>query len=190
MLRDLILKNRSYRRFQEDFPISIDTLKELVDLARLSPSAANQQQLRYFLCSDAPTNEAIFSCCSWAGYLLDWKGPKEGERPSAYIIVLGNTLFSHHVNIDLGIASQSILLGAVEKELGGCCIASVQKDKLHACLDFPEDLDILLVIAIGKPIETIVLDEINDEDDDIRYWRDANDVHHVPKRKLEDIILT
>jgi nitroreductase len=188
MLRDLILKNRSYRRFYEDEKISRDTLLELVDLARLSPSAANQQQLRYYLSNDPENNEFIFSCCSWAGYILDWNGPKKGERPSAYIVIMGNTLFSHHVSIDLGIACQSILLGATEKGLGGCPIASVQKDKLHAEMEFPEDLEILLVIALGKPLEKVIIDPMP-EGDDVRYWRDNEGVHHVPKKSLEEIII-
>ncbi|HNX00408.1 MAG TPA: nitroreductase family protein [Candidatus Cloacimonadota bacterium] len=187
-LRDMILKNRSYRRFEQSEEISKDTLLELVDLARLSPSAANQQQLRFYLSNDPELNDFIYSCCSWAGYLLDWNGPKEGERPSAYIIILGNTLFSHHVSIDLGIASQSILLGAVEKGLGGCCIASVQKDKLTAAIEFPEDLEILLVIALGKPKEKVIIEPMSDPDD-VRYWRDKNGDHHVPKRSLNEIII-
>lgn len=187
-LRDLILKNRSYRRFDENADLKKSDLIDLVDLARLSPSAANQQQLRFYISDDREMNDFIFSCCSWAGYLLDWDGPKPGERPVAYIIILGNTLFSHHVSIDLGIASQSILLGAVEKGFGGCCIASVQKDKLHAAMEFPEDLEILLVIALGKPKEKIVIEPMP-ENEDIRYWRDDKGVHHVPKRSLEEILI-
>ncbi len=188
MLKDLVLKNRSYRRFYEDEEITRETLLELVDLARLSPSAANQQQLRYYLSNEQETNDFIFSCCSWAGYILDWSGPKKGERPSAYIVILGNTLFSHHVSIDLGIASQSILLGAVEKGLGGCCIASLQHDKLQMGMEFPEDLEVLLVIALGKPLEKVIIDPMPDGDD-IRYWRDKEGVHHVPKKSLNEIII-
>jgi nitroreductase len=189
MLRDLVLKNRSYRRFHEEHEISGEILLELVDLARLSPSAANQQQLRFYLSNNPEINEFIFSCCSWAGYILDWSGPKQGERPSAYIVIMGNALFSHHLMIDLGIAAQSILLGAAEKELGGCCIASVEKDLLHETLEFPEDLEILLVIALGKPLEKVVLDTMSEKDEDIRYWRDKEGIHHVPKRSLDDIIV-
>jgi len=187
-LKDLILANRSYRHFEQNFSISQQTLLELVDLARLSPSAGNKQPLRYILSFDANTNSGIFPSLSWAAYLKEWPGPEEGERPSAYIIILGDTRISPTILCDHGIAAQSILLGAVEKGLGGCIIASIKKDDLQKELDIPEHLDILLVIALGKPREKIRLEEVKD-DDDIKYWRDEQGVHHVPKRSLEEIIL-
>lgn len=188
MLADLILKNRSYRRFYEDAAISLDTLRELVDLARLSASARNGQPLKYALCCDRTTNAAIFSTLAWAGYLTDWPGPVEGERPSAYIVVLGDTTISQSFGVDHGIAMQSILLGATEKGLGGCMIGSVQRERLRAILGIPEQYEILNVVALGKPKETIVLDPVA-PDGSIKYWRDAQQVHHVPKRRLEDLIV-
>jgi len=188
MLADLILKNRSYRRFYEDAAISLDTLRELVDLARLSASARNGQPLKYALCCDRTTNAAIFSTLAWAGYLTDWPGPVEGERPSAYIVVLGDTALSQSFGVDHGIAMQSILLGATEKGLGGCMIGSVQRERLRAILGISEQYEILNVVALGKPKETVVLDPVA-PDGSIKYWRDAQQVHHVPKRRLEDLIV-
>ena len=187
-LKDLILANRSYRRFEENFTISQQTLLELVDLARLSPSAGNKQPLRYILSFQPERNSRIFAFLQWAAYLTDWPGPAEGERPSAYIIILGDSRISPAILCDHGIAAQSILLGAVEKGLGGCVIASIKKDELRKELDIPEHLDILLVIALGKPREEIRLEEVKDNGD-IKYWRDEQGVHHVPKRSLEEIIL-
>jgi nitroreductase len=126
-LRDLVVSNRSYRRFHEDVPIDCEVLKELVDLARLSASGANLQPWKFMLLCDADRNALVFPHLGWAGYLKDWPGPAEGERPSAYIIVLGDTEIRKAVGCDHGIAAQSILLGATEKGLGGCMIASVQK---------------------------------------------------------------
>ena len=188
MIRDLILKSRSYRRFHQEVAIERDTLKELVDLARLSPSAANLQPLRYILVSDPQHNATVFTCLSWAGYLKDWPGPAEGERPSAYIVMLGDNEVSSSIDCDHGIAAQSILLGAAEKGLGGCIIASVQKQKLREALDIPARYEILLVLALGKPRETVVVDEI-ESTGDIKYWRGDDDEHHVPKRSLEELIL-
>jgi len=187
-LKDLILANRSYRRFDEKSNISRETLLDLIDLARLSPSAGNKQPLRYFISFTADTNTRIFPCLSWAAYLKEWPGPEEGKRPAAYIIVLGDSRLSPTILCDHGIAAQSILLGATEKGLGGCIIASIKKDQLRKELDIPEHLDILLVIALGKPRETVRLEDVND-DGDIKYWRDEQGVHHVPKRSLEEIIL-
>ena len=188
MIRDLILKNRSYRRFQEGAAIDLQTLRELVDLARLSASASNRQPLKYILSCEPRKNALIFPHLAWAGYLEDWAGPAEGERPSAYVIILGDTAVTREFYCDHGIAAQSILLGATERGLGGCMIASIQRNKLRAALQIPERFDILLVLALGKPKERVVLETVGPAGD-IKYWRDADAVHHVPKRALDDIII-
>jgi len=188
MIRDLILKNRSCRRFHQT-PVSRKTLEELIDLARLSPSAANKQPLKYILSCNKRKNNQVFPNLAWAGYLIDWGGPAEDERPTAYIIMLCDTEISKSVSADQGIAAQSILLGAVEKGLGGCIIASIHKQDIRKALDIPLKYEILLVIAIGEPKETVVLETVGAEGD-IKYWRDKDSVHHVPKRKLKDIILS
>jgi len=188
MIADLIRKNRSYRRFYQNHTVDGKILEELVNLARLSPSAANLQPLKYILSVHSETNARIFECLAWAAYLKDWKGPPEGERPSAYIIILADTTISKTVDCDHGIACQSILLGAREAGLGGCIIASVNREKLSAILEIDPGYKIMLAIALGKPREEVVI-EAAKPDDSIRYWRDAKDVHHVPKRNLNDIIL-
>jgi len=189
MIADLIRKNRSFRRFHQNHALDAETLTDLVDLARLSASAANLQPLRYVLSVDSQKNSQIFSCLGWAAYLKDWKGPKEGERPSAYIIVLSDSEKANDfVGYDCGIASQSILLGAREKELAGCMIASINRQQLRSLLNIDARFKILLVIAIGKPKEEVVIESVG-SDDNIRYWRDSDSVHHVPKRNLKDIII-
>ncbi len=189
MLKDLVLKNRSYRRFHQEVPISLDDLKELVDLARQSASAANRQPLKYILSYQPEMNARIFQYLAWAGYLKDWGGPKEGEKPAAYIIMLGDKKITQTFGCDHGIAAQSILLGATEKGLGGCIIGSVRRIELSQELHIPEQYEILNVIALGKPKEQVVIEAIG-EDGDIKYWRDEQGIHHVPKRSLEEIILS
>jgi nitroreductase len=188
MFRDLILANRSYRRFKESERVSMETLCALVDLARCTPSAANLQPLKYSLSCDPARNAEIFPCLAWAGYLKDWPGPEAGERPAAYITILGDTELAAKPAIDCGIAAQSILLGAVEKGLGGCMIGSIDRERLRAVLAIPARFDILLVIALGKPAEKVVLEPLP-EGGGIQYWRDASGVHHVPKRALEEILI-
>ncbi len=187
-IKELILKNRSYRRFHQHEQIDKSLLEELVDLARLSSSAGNLQPLKYILSNQTDKNEVIFQHLKWAAYLKDWNGPVEGEKPSAYIVVLGDKEIATNYLWDHGIACQSILLGACEKGLGGCMFGSVNKKGLAEKLAIPEKYEILVVIALGKPKEKVVLDDL-DETGDIKYWRDENSVHHVPKRKLKDIIL-
>lgn len=187
-IADLVRENRSCRRFHEDHAVSLETLKELVDLGRMSASTANLQPLKYILSCDSKTNADIFSCLVWAGYLKDWPGPAEGEKPAAYIVVLGDTGITQDVGCDHGIAAQTIMLGAREKGLAGCMLGSINRKLLRDLLDVPEHLKILLVLAIGKPKEEILLEAL-EPDGSIRYWRDSEDIHHVPKRKLEDIII-
>jgi nitroreductase len=188
MLKDLIQKNRSYRRFYEDVPIPVEKLKEFIDMARLSASARNAQSLKYIISNDPAVNKKIFPMLAWAGYLKDWPGPVEGERPSAYIIMMNDTSLAINYFCDDGIAAQSILLCAVENGFGGCIIASVLRDELARLLNIDEQYKIIQVIALGKPKEKVVIEKVG-SNGDIKYWRDEQQVHHVPKRALEDIIL-
>ncbi len=187
MLKDIILTSRSYRRFYQDHEVTDDVLRELIDLARLSPSARNAQPLKFIISNSAEKNQKIFKHLTWAGYLTDWDGPEEGERPSAYIIVLLDTGIADNQYCDDGIAIQSIRLGATEKGLGGCIIAAIDKEQLRKDLDIPDRYRILYVLAMGKPKETVVIE--NMKNGDFRYWRDKNETHHVPKRDLDELIL-
>lgn len=187
-IRSLIQKNRSYRRFHQEKKISKETLMDLVDLARLSASGANLQPLKFILSCTPDRNEKIFPVLAWAGYLEQWAGPSEGERPSAYIIILGDTTITKSFGCDHGIAAQSILLGAVEKGLGGCILGSINKKDLQKALNIDSKYETLLVIALGKPAEKVKIEPIK-ADDDIKYWRDKKGIHHIPKRSLKKIIV-
>jgi nitroreductase len=189
VLQDIVIRNRSYRRFHQEQSVSRKELRGLVGLARLSPSAANRQPLKYILSCDPKVNAAIFVHLGWAAYLTDWPGPSEGERPSAYIVILGDTTIAADFWCDHGIAAQTILLGATEMGLGGCMIGSVNKKGLSEVLRIPEHHEILLVIALGRPKEEVRIEEVGPKGD-IRYWRDEKGVHHVPKRSLSEIIIT
>ncbi len=188
MIEDLIRKNRSCRRFHQDHKVEVQTLEDLVNLARLSASAANLQPLKYTLSCNQEINARIFSCLAWAAYLKDWPGPKEGERPSAYIIICNDTGISKNIDCDHGIAGQSILLGAREKGLAGCMLGAINRKKLRGILQLPLHLKILLVLAIGNPKEVVTIETVK-PDGNIQYWRDDINIHQVPKRSLNDIIV-
>ncbi|MEA3308307.1 MAG: nitroreductase family protein [Chloroflexota bacterium] len=189
MLRDLIRKNRSYRRFDQQVKIAEATLRELVELARLSASGANRQPLKFVLSATAAQNARIFPCLHWAGYLRDWDGPAAGERPTAYIVILGDTEINESCGVDHGIAAQSIMLGATERGLGGCILGAVEREALREVLALPARYEILLVLALGKPVEEVVIESVP-ESGDIKYWRDEAGVHHVPKQSLAELILS
>jgi nitroreductase len=183
----LVTATRSFRRFDESHRITIETLEHLVNLARLSASAANRQPLRFLLYNTPEDCARIFPKTAWAGYLKEWNGPGPGERPSGYIIILGDRTVTEGFGVDPGIAAQSIMLGATASGLGGCMIASVRRDLLREELSVPDRYEILLVLALGKPVEKVVIDDIKDED--VKYWRDEDGIHHVPKRRLDELIL-
>jgi len=187
MLKDLIRKNRSYRRFDQHVPVPMELLREMVDAARLSGSARNMQPLKYMLFNTPEDCTRIFPTTAWAGYLKAWPGPEEGERPTAYIVQLGDLELTDDWWCDDGIAAQSMMLTAVEKGFGGCIIGSVQREKLRSILSIPERYKIIQVLALGKPAEKVVIDEA--KDGDITYWRDDQEVHHVPKRSLDELII-
>ena len=193
MLKDLIIKNRTYRRFYEDVKISKEDLRYFIELARLSSSPRNRQSLKFYFSNEEEKNKQIFETLSWAGALPNWKAPKEGERPAAYIIILGDNSVlpkvkkSYH-EIASGIVAQSIMLGASEKGFGGCMIAAIKSKQLKETLQLATHLDILLVLAIGKTKENIILTEMP-KDGNYNYWRDENQNHFVPKRSLAEIIV-
>jgi len=187
-LTTLIRKSRCYRRFKEDHFIPGKTLRELVRLAQYSPTGNNMQPLKYWLSNSPEMNELIFPTLGWAGRLKEWHGPKEGERPSAYILILGDTDILLNFGVDHGIAAQSMMLGAAKKGLGGCMIGSANRERLQEALGIPEQYKILLVLALGYPAETVVTEPVG-EDGDIKYYRDEDDIHHVPKRSLDSLIV-
>jgi nitroreductase len=188
MFRDLVAQTRSRRRFDESHPVPLSLLRELIELARLTPSAANAQPLRYVLSSDRDINARIFTHLRWAAYLRDWNGPPEGERPAAYIVITHDLELTHSLDCDHGIAAQTILLGATELGLGGCIIGSINKEAIASELQIPARYEIMLVIALGKPIERVQVEPLGSSGS-TRYWRDSEGLHHVPKRSLEECIL-
>jgi nitroreductase len=186
-IRDLVTKTRTYRRFDESYKVEYKTLEQLVALARLSPSGANRQPLKFLIINEPKDCIRIFPYLAWAGYLNDWPGPETGERPSAYIIILGDTSIAGSFGVDHGIAAQSIMLGATEEGIGGCIIGSIKREELSAELKLSRQYEILLILALGKPVENVIIEEL--KNGDVKYWRDNNKTHHVPKRNLDELIL-
>lgn len=187
-LMELVRKTRSYRRFDESKSIEMATLRDLVELTRFVATGSNMQPLKYRLSADPETNAKVFATLAWAGYLTDWKGPESGERPTGYIIMLLDPEIRKEPGADHGIAAQTIMLGAVERGFGGCMFGSIRKKELKATLAIPDPLEILLVLALGVPVERMVLEDVG-ADGSIKYYRDQDRAHHVPKRLLDDIIV-
>lgn len=187
-IKELVYKNRSYRRFHQEMAIADSTLLSLVDLARMSPSGRNLQPLKYRVISDAITCEKLFPLLAWAGYLKDWPGPEEGERPSGYIVMVEDSSISAESALDQGIAAQSIMLGATEMGLGGCMIGSIKRKEISELLGLADTLKPVLVLALGVPQEIVTVEPMP-VNGDVKYWRDEHQGHHVPKRLIADILL-
>lgn len=187
MLEELVRKSRSFRRFHQDHVVSREDLVSLVELARFCPSGANIQPLKFLPVVGGSADKKVFPHLKWAGYLEDWDGPVQGEHPSAYILILLDTKISTNPFVDHGIMAQTILLGAVERGLGGCMLLAFDRKAVAEGLGIPERYEPLLVVALGKPRETVLLEDV--KDGEIRYYRDERSVHHVPKRVMSDLIL-
>lgn len=186
MFNKLVKEARTIRRFIESETISEEILTNWVDLARQSPSAGNLQPLRYHIVDTKEDCEKIFPFLGWAGALPNWAGPEEGERPAAYIIMLSEAE-KNSPDTDIGIAAQTIQLASRAEGYGCCMMGAIKRDKIHQALDLPANLGVRLVLALGKPAETVVMTEVNDND--LKYWRDDEQVHYVPKRALKDILV-
>ncbi|MGD9948353.1 MAG: nitroreductase family protein [Desulfobulbus sp.] len=192
MIHDLVRQTRTVRRFQEEKVIDENVLRDCIDMARLGGSARNGQSLKYLLVTDKQLRAQLFPLLAWAGYLPHWPGPEDGERPSAYVICLLDTTLQKgpetEAHFDLGIATQNLLLGAAELGVFGCRIGAFSPEKVQQLFKLPEQYKALLVVSLGYPAEEVVLEKVG-ADGDIRYWHDEQNVHHVPKRKLADLLL-
>jgi nitroreductase len=185
----LVRVSRTYRRFDEKHAISPDTMRHLIECARVTPSGGNMQTLRYSCTCSPEWNAKVFSTLAWAGYLPEWGGPKPGERPAGYVVICNDpSLRKVTPEIDVGIAAQTIVLAAASQGLGGCMFGSVRRDRLKELLGLPAGLEVSLVIALGKPVERVVIDEVQ-KDGSIKYWREPDGTHHVPKRPLSELLL-
>lgn len=192
MIRELVRSTRTVRRFQEQKILDPTLLRQWIDCARLGGSARNAQVLKYMLVTEEGQRRTLFPLLGWAGYLADWPGPAPGEQPSAYVVcLLDRSLVrgaENEVYCDLGIATQNLLLAAAEQGVFGCRIGAFSSQAVQGQLQLDDGYEVLLIIALGYPAETVSLQEVG-PDGDIRYWRDEQGGHHVPKRALDSLLI-
>jgi len=186
-LKELVQANRSYRKFDTQRKVHVQELHALVELARLTPSSKNRQPMKYLLVHDENEVAFVFAQLKWAWFLRNWDGPAEHERPPAYIIMVLDKRLNDRADFDAGIAAQTMLLGASALGLGGCIVRTINRYELGKFYQLPEYIEIVLVIAIGKPAQQVVLDA-TDQKGNMEYWTDETGVHHVPKRSFDELI--
>lgn len=184
----LVQACRSYRRFDEAAGMPHEVLIDLVDIARQTASGANRMPLRYRVVCAEQERAAVFVHLKWAGALKDWDGPVPGERPAGYIVICdaggGAT-----TAVDEGIAAQTIMLAAASAGYGACMLHAFNKAEVARALGLAQDVAPLMVIALGRPGETVVLEDLAADATSTDYWRDEKSVHHVPKRTLDHVLL-
>ena len=191
LFKELVKKSRSYRGYDESRRITREELLELVDCARFAPSSVNRQPFQYLLAYEQEDLDKIQPLTGWARGLPQMKLPQPGKCPTAFIVICQNTNWDPDLNRylrDVGITAQTLLLAAAEMELGGIMIGNFSPKKLAETMELPENIVPMLIVAFGKPDEKIVLTEV-DAGEPLNYYRDEQDTHYVPKRKLKDIIL-
>lgn len=191
MIKDLAIRNRSYRRFDESRRVTREGMIDWVDATRYAASSINFQPLKYLVIDQPEDCAALFPLTGWARRLPDYAGPPEGYRPTGYIVICCDLTIAESVqrfDRDIGIAAQTIMLAAVEAGFGGCMIGNFPKQSVANLLKLPEHLPPCLILALGAPGEEIILEDAA-PGADIGYYRDADFVHHVPKRTLEEILL-
>ena len=190
MLKELIIKNRSFRSFKPGVTVSREMLTDFIDTIRFAPSSVNLQPLKFAVCTDAEECEILRQNVKYAKALKNVVLPPEGHYPSAYILIFLDTSISENLltfRRDVGIVAQSIMLLAVEQGLGGCMIGNFNGEAITKAFNTPENLSLQLVLALGEPDEEIILEQA--ESGKITYYRDENFVHHVPKRPLDEIMV-
>lgn len=190
-LRDLLIDNRSYRTFDESCEIPHDTILSWIDNCRLCPSARNAQPLRYKIVDTREGVEKLLPYTAWAGALPELKLPPDGGHPSAFVVILCDTMVTkdpRQAEKDVGIAAMTLLLSATERGYGGCMIGAFHPDTVGEKLRIPERYVPMLIVALGKPAETVFITNPK-PDGDVTYFRDAHNLHFVPKRLLSDIVL-
>lgn len=183
-LRRLLQHNRSYRGYDASFKVREDQLRRIIEVVTLCPSARNQQVLRF---RPVMGDEAasMLKYIRLGGALPELHLPFAGSEPNAFIVICSSVEESKYVDIDLGIAAQSMLLQAVEIGLGGICIGAFDHEPLKELLGLKYEP--LLVLAIGRPAERIELKECG-EGDNLTYYREGG-VHYVPKIRVDDLII-
>lgn len=189
-LRQLMMSDRTVRRFQEDRKVSVETLEKLVELTRYCPSGRNAQPLRYFVIISEEIREKVYPLLKWAGYFQDWDGPEKGERPAAYLIQCLDTHYGKDCLCDDGLQLEAITLGMRTLGLGGCIIKAFNAPKLAEILSLDDRYTPRYVLALGYPAEEVKIEDMSlDDDADFKYFRTPDGVHHVPKRPLEQLII-
>jgi nitroreductase len=187
IMKNLIHARRTIRKFDQK-PLTKEQLLRYVDAARVAPSGANLQPLKYALVYTRDMTEKVFPLVKWAAYLAPDYNPKEHERPTGYVVVCADTdIRKNGYDMDVGAAVENLILCALADGVGACWMASVDREAVRELLRIPQNLEISCVVALGYPAESP--EEVAVTEGNIRYYLSENGTLQVPKRSLEDVLL-
>ncbi len=177
---------RTIRRFKQG-TVPREVLLEMADCARLAPSAANLQPLKYIVIDDPKTVKELYGGVKLGSYLKGSEviGGDDGERPSAYIAVLFKETGVPWSLRDIGASVQNMLLAAHSRGFAACWIANVKREQVKSLLRIPDDVQLDCMVAVGIPAEKSAPVEMKDSS--LYYYEKPLNLR-VPKRKLEDIV--
>lgn len=191
MLKELVVKNRSFRGYNGQYQVTREQLLEMIECSRIAASSMNLQTLKYYIGAEETQVNEVLGGVKFAGALPQLNLPYEGQMPTAFVLICHDLLINGNpetFKIDVGISAQTMLLKAAEMGLGGCMMSTFNSEKVKQQLELADNLVPMLLISIGKPVEKVVIKDI-ENDESHKYYRDEDDVHYVPKRKLTDIII-
>ncbi len=190
MLKDLLKQSRSYRSFDESVKIPYQSICDWIDCTRYCPSSINLQMLKFRIVTEETECQQLLAQTNWAGKLKPLVLPPKNNAPVAYVVICADRdviANAEQFQKDVGICAQTIMLAASEGGFGGCMIGSFSQKELSSLLNLPENFVPQLVLALGKPNETVMLAD-EDENGNVTYYRE-NGIHYVQKRSLEHLII-
>ncbi|MBI9033891.1 MAG: nitroreductase family protein [Bacteroidales bacterium] len=188
-LKQLIKANRSYRKYEHAIKIEESVILEWIDYARFVSSSKNRQAVRFLVITESDQVQCICNQMQWARHLKGWDGPNKEQMPSALLIVCTDDTVNNKAETDVGIITQTLLLQAVNEGFGGCILRSINRKLIREKYKLNENLKIDMVVALGKPAQEIILEEMGAGSQACDYWEDENGTHHVPKRAMEDVVI-
>ena len=172
---------RTIRRYSEQ-AISQEVLTRIVDAGRMAASAGNSQPWKFIIVQDPELLPQIFDCVAWLAAAGD---PPEGSRPTAYLVILGDTSIRPKYQSDCAAAMQNMSLAAHAEGMGSCWIGSIKREKVKELLGIPDAMEIYAILSLGYPEESPVSEE---SDSEVAASRDDQGILHIPKRKLESVL--
>lgn len=182
-----LIKNRRTIRTFKSTPIEHEKLLQIADCARLAPTAANLQPLKFAIITDENIRKAMFPHIKYAGYVPDWN-PEFKETSPAFIAILNDSSIKpgEKAECDCGAAIMSMCLAAEDMGISSCWLGAIDRGKIREILELEEKYDIMYLLALGYKNQS---GETFDMTDSVKYYFDEDNNVHVPKRTLDEVVI-